>query len=45
MGDGLRMSLIGTVAGALALLALARVLASTDFHLQIVDAWPFVYAA
>jgi putative ABC transport system permease protein len=45
MGDGLRMSVIGTVAGALALVALARVLARTDLHVQIVDAWPFVFAA
>jgi predicted permease len=45
MGDGFRMSVIGTVAGALALLALGRVLASTEFHVQIVDAWPFVSAA
>jgi putative ABC transport system permease protein len=44
MGDGLRMSAIGTAAGAVAMLALARLFASTDFHVQIVDAWPFVFA-
>ena len=43
MGDGLRMSLLGTGVGALALLALARALASTEFHVQIVDAWPFLF--
>jgi predicted permease len=45
MGDGLRMSAIGMVAGVLALLALAKVLASTEFHVQIVDVWPFGLAA
>jgi len=45
MGDGLRLSVIGTAAGVVALLALGRVLASSDFHMQIVDAWPFLFSA
>ncbi len=45
MGDGLRMSVIGTAAGVIALLALARILASTEFHVQIADAWPFLFSA
>ena len=45
IGDGLRMSAIGTAAGVIALVALARVLANTEFHVQIVDAWPFLFAA
>jgi putative ABC transport system permease protein len=44
MGDGLRMSVSGTAAGALVLLALAKVLASTEFHVQIADAWPFLFS-
>jgi serine phosphatase RsbU (regulator of sigma subunit) len=44
MGDGLRMSAFGAVAGALVLLALAKFLASSELNVQMVDAWPFLFA-
>lgn len=45
MGDGLRMSGVGTAVGAVALFLLAKALARTAFHMQFNDVWPFAFAA
>jgi len=45
MGDGLRMSTFGTMLGLVVLWALSRLLAATEFQMQVDDAWPFIYAA
>jgi len=44
MGDGLRMSAVGAAAGSLVLLGLAKFLAGSELNVQMVDAWPFLFA-